>query len=56
MTGKRPGGEQINTPEFKRWFGDWENDPENASKVVDSEGKPLVVYHGTRNDIEAFDK
>jgi len=27
------------TPEFKRWFGD--------SKVVDAEGKPLVVYHGT---------
>lgn len=30
---------QTETPEFKKWFGD--------SKVVDSEGKPLVVYHGT---------
>lgn len=37
---------QIYTEEFKRWFGDWENDPENASKVVDEDGKPLVVYHG----------
>lgn len=30
---------QINTPEFKRWFG--------KSKVVDANGNPLVVYHGT---------
>lgn len=22
---------QVRTPEFKAWFGDWENDPENAS-------------------------
>ena len=31
---------QTDTPAFKAWFGD--------SKVVDAEGKPLVVYHGTR--------
>lgn len=31
-------GDQTQTPEFKRWFGD--------SKVVDADGKPLVVYHG----------
>ena len=37
----------VRTPEFKRWFGDWENDPENASKVVDENGEPLVMYHGT---------
>jgi hypothetical protein len=37
----------IRTPEFKAWFGDWENDPKNASKVVDDNGEPLVVYHGT---------
>ena len=35
------------TPEFKKWFGD--------SKVVDEQGKPLVVYHGSPADIEAFD-
>ena len=35
------------TPEFKRWFGD--------SKVVDAEGKPLVVYHGTTADFSVFD-
>lgn len=31
--------EQTNTPEFKKWFGN--------SKVVDENGEPLVVYHGT---------
>lgn len=44
---EKTGNPQIYTPEFKKWFGDWENDPENASKVVDESGKPLVVYHGT---------
>ncbi len=36
------------THAFKRWFGD--------SKVVDADGKPLVVYHGTPNDFAEFDK
>lgn len=42
---------QVRTPQFKEWFGDWENDPENASKVVDENGEPLVVYHGTEKGI-----
>jgi GNAT superfamily N-acetyltransferase len=37
----------VRTPEFKTWFGDWENDPQNASKVVDENGEPLIMYHGT---------
>ena len=37
----------VRTKAFKAWFGDWENDPANASKVVDENGEPLVVYHGT---------
>lgn len=36
----------IESPEFKNWFGD--------SKVVDAEGKPLVVYHGTGADFTEF--
>lgn len=28
----------------------------NSSKVVDSDGKPLTVYHGTFNDFSVFDK
>jgi len=37
----------VRTYEFIQWFGDWENDPKNASKVVDENGEPLIVYHGT---------
>ncbi len=33
---------------FRRWFGD--------SKIVDEEGKPLVVYHGTDNSFGSFDR
>lgn len=48
---------QVRTQEFKNWFGDWENDPANASKVVDENGEPLVVYHGSvSSDIEIFDR
>lgn len=48
---------QVRTPTFKAWFGDWENNPDNASKVVNPEtGEPLVVYHGTAGDFEIFDK
>lgn len=38
---------QVRTKEFKDWFGDWQNDPKNASKVVDENGEPKVVYHGS---------
>lgn len=50
--GRRPDvPAMISGPEreanFRAWFGD--------SKVVDGEGRPLVVYHGTGADIAAFD-
>lgn len=38
---------QVRTNAFKDWFGDWENSPEKASKVVDDNGEPKVVFHGT---------
>lgn len=38
------GVDQTRTPEFKAWFGD--------SKVVDENGDPLVVYHGTVQNFE----
>jgi hypothetical protein len=37
---------QTDTPQFKAWFGD--------SKVVDADGKPLVVYHGTNSSFSEF--
>ena len=46
----------VRTENFKNWFGDWENDPENASKVVDENGEPMVMYHGTiSSDFYVFD-
>ena len=40
--------------QFKRWFGDWQNHPESASKVVNEDGTPKVVYHGTNAEFNIF--
>ena len=40
----RYSSRQINTPEFKNWFG--------ASKVVNKDGSPIVLYHGTSKDAD----
>lgn len=45
---------QVRTRAFKNWFGDWENDPDNASKVVDENGEPKVVYHGSSKWFTVF--
>lgn len=37
---------QTDSEAFRNWFGD--------SKVVDAEGRPLVVYHGTGKDFAEF--
>ena len=38
---------QVQTPEFKRWF--------EGSKVLDDQGKPRVVFHGSPNQFTVFD-
>ncbi|MFA7322042.1 MAG: hypothetical protein WC000_11315, partial [Dokdonella sp.] len=55
VTAKEAQGEQqleqgaiTTTPEFRKWFA--------ASAAVDDNGKPKVVYHGTRGDFDAFDR
>lgn len=40
--------EQTETPEFKRWF--------KNSQVVDPDGNPKVMYHGTAREFWTFDK
>lgn len=46
---------QVRTKAFKKWFGDWENDPKNASKIVDNNGEPKVLYHfSPEKDITIF--
>lgn len=59
---------QVRTAEFKAWFGDWESfasrpsgvwsDTSNSvSKVVDENGEPLIVYHGsTKAGFETFEE
>ena len=42
------GKADINTSEFKNWFGD--------SKTVDEQGKPISLYRGDVVDIEVFDE
>lgn len=37
---------QTDTPEFKRWFSD--------SKMVDADGKPMVMYHATHKSFDTF--
>lgn len=41
------GRDPLKSDEFRRWFGD--------SKVVNSDGRPKVVYHGTDVDFGEFD-
>ena len=43
----------IETPQFINWFGNWKTG-QNCSKVVDENGYPLVVYHGTENEFSEF--
>ena len=38
----------VETPAFRAWFGD--------SKVVDENGQPLVVYHGTKSNFDVLDR
>ncbi len=46
----------VRTPEFKSWFGEWENDPENSSKILDSNNEPLVIFHGTTHEFYEFER
>lgn len=46
----------LKSQQFIRWFGDWQNSPETASKIVNFDGTPKVMYHGTQSRFSAFDK
>ena len=47
-TSPMPPNKVMENPNFRKWFG--------KSKVVDRDGTPKVVYHGTQYPISAFDK
>ena len=42
------------TKQFKRWFGDWKKHPRTASKIVNADGTPKRVYHGTDKEFRVF--
>jgi hypothetical protein len=46
--GDRIAMSELALRNFYNWFGD--------SKVVDEQGRPLVVYHGTNKEFDSFDK
>lgn len=48
--------DSVHSQEFKNWFGDWQNNSENASKVVNADGTPKIMYHGSPNSFTVFDK
>jgi len=50
----------VRSPQFKKWFGDWEKAYEtdnyvNCSKMIDEETKePKIYFHGVRKYIPSF--
>lgn len=44
---QRKTNPQTETTKFKRWFGE--------SKIVNSDGTPRVVFHGTKKDFDVFE-
>ena len=52
---------QIESTDFKNWFGDWQDPKAFTSRAkgpvsqVFKDGKPLVVYHATTKDFDAFE-
>jgi hypothetical protein len=57
--------EQTKKPEFKNWFGDWEDPNAFSSKreegkppvsmAVNKDGTPKVLYHSTSGDFNQFE-
>jgi hypothetical protein len=51
----------VRTPEFKEWFGDWEEayitkDYDGVSKIIDENGEPLICVHNSPNQFFEFDE
>lgn len=52
---KKKESNSIYSDAFKNWFGDWENDSRNASKMIDKNGRPLVCFHGSYANFDTFE-
>lgn len=45
----------LKSRQFANFFGDWQNNPKEASKVVNTDGTPKILYHQTANIFTIFD-
>lgn len=45
----------VRTPAFKAWFGDWQSNPAEASKMLDENGEPQLFYSGRPRGITMLD-
>jgi len=45
----------LKSKQFVDFFGDWQNNPKKASKVVNDDGTPKILYHQTANVFTVFD-
>ena len=46
---------KVYSEAFKNWFGDWlSDDKTNVSKVVDENGEPRILWHGTNYSFNDF--
>lgn len=43
------------TESFKKFFGDWQNEAEASSKILDKNGEPLVLFRGIHSHFEMKD-
>ena len=46
---------QVYSDNFIKWFGDWRNNPSKASKVIDGNGMPMLMYHGSKSNFNIFE-
>lgn len=46
----------VYSEDFINWFGDWLNNPEESSKIVDENGEPKLVYHGSGREFFNFEE
>ena len=44
------------TQQFRKWFGDWLKHPKTASKIINNDGTPKIMYHGSPAQFTIFDK
>ena len=45
---------ELESKQFMKWFANWKKFPKDASKIVNADGTPKVVYHGSSDIFSIF--